>query len=90
MVIGELVLGGISRAVREDLTDLIAFDQVSAREALALVDGWQLARSGIGLVDAHLLASARLMPGSTLWTNDRRLAAVAGRLGIAQPENEAL
>jgi predicted nucleic acid-binding protein len=85
MVIGELVLGGISRERREDLTDLFAFEQVSERELLALVDHWELAGSGLGLVDAHLLASVRLNPGSTLWTNDRRLASWADRLDAAHP-----
>jgi predicted nucleic acid-binding protein len=37
---------------------------------------------GIGYVDAHLLASAKLKPGSRLWTRDRRLSAVSDRLGL--------
>lgn len=38
---------------------------------------------GIGYVDAHLLAAVRLTHGSGLWTRDRRLGAVAQRLGVA-------
>ena len=39
---------------------------------------------GIGYVDTHLLASARLTPGSSRWTLDKRLAAaVALRLAVA-------
>jgi len=38
---------------------------------------------GIGYVDAHLLAAARLTAGSKLWTRDRRLQAVAAQLGLA-------
>jgi hypothetical protein len=38
---------------------------------------------GIGYVDAHLLASARLMVGTMLWTRDERLQLAAERLGLA-------
>ena len=37
---------------------------------------------GIGYVDAHLLASARL-GGAMLWTRDKRLHATAAELGLA-------
>jgi hypothetical protein len=37
---------------------------------------------GIGYVDAHLLAAVRLTAGAGLWTRDRRLQAVAARLGL--------
>jgi hypothetical protein len=38
--------------------------------------------TGIGCVDAHLLAATRLTPGSMLWTFDKRLQAAADRLGV--------
>jgi predicted nucleic acid-binding protein len=37
---------------------------------------------GIGYVDAHLLASVRLTPGTSLWTRDKRLRDVANQLGF--------
>ena len=40
---------------------------------------------GIGYVDAHLLAAARLA-GAALWTRDKRLHAIAVELGVAQSE----
>lgn len=40
---------------------------------------------GIGYVDAHLLASARLSH-CRLWTQERRLAAVAAEQGLAMSE----
>jgi hypothetical protein len=41
----------------------------------------------IGYVDAQLLAATRLTPGASLWTGERRLTAVATRLGVAfEPE----
>jgi predicted nucleic acid-binding protein len=47
-----------------------------------LVDRQKLSGSGIGLIDAHLIASTLLDAGDLLWTKDRRLAVVAERLGI--------
>lgn len=38
--------------------------------------------TGLGYVDAHLLASARLTAGTRIWTRDQRLAAAAARLGV--------
>ncbi len=37
--------------------------------------------SGLGWIDVHLLASARLMD-HRLWTRDRRLTTAANHLGI--------
>ncbi|MBM4321003.1 MAG: hypothetical protein FJ125_13890 [Deltaproteobacteria bacterium] len=42
----------------------------------------RLAATGIGWVDAQLLASARVA-GVAFWTLDRRLARVAAALGLA-------
>jgi len=47
-----------------------------------MVEARRLAGSGIGWVDAHLLASA-LHGGGVLWTHDECLARVVSRLGIA-------
>ena len=46
------------------------------------IDFTELAGSGIGYVDIHLLAAVRLAPGCALWTKDRQLKALAERLGI--------
>jgi predicted nucleic acid-binding protein len=50
-------------------------------EVLALIERVPLWGRGIGWVDAHLLASV-LLDGLRLWTLDRRLASVAGNLGV--------
>ena len=42
-------------------------------EVLQMIDREALYGRGIGYVDAHLLAAARLTAGSKLWTRDRRL-----------------
>jgi hypothetical protein len=49
---------------------------------LAFIERHGLSRRGIGYVDVHLLASARL-GRSTLWTRDARLSGVAEALGLA-------
>jgi len=48
---------------------------------LELVMGRGLSGSGIGWVDAHLLASTLMMRGS-LWTLDRTLHDEAMKLGV--------
>lgn len=53
------------------------------RQALHLIEDSALAGSGIGYVDAQLLAATRLTPDARLWTRDRPLAAVAGELAVA-------
>jgi len=46
-----------------------------------MIETKNLDASGIGWIDAHLLASA--MAGRHLiWTGDKRLASVAARLGV--------
>ena len=80
-VIGELALGGLRQTTKvlALLAELPACAVVSHADALALVERRSLAGSGIGWVDAHLLASA-LVDRLPLWTLDRRLAAVARQL----------
>ncbi|MFN7941947.1 MAG: PIN domain-containing protein [Thermoanaerobaculia bacterium] len=83
-VIGEIALGLLRRR-REILEMLDALPVATIAgdgEVLDFVDRHRLAGSGIGWVDAHLLAAAAL-DGAELWTLDRRLAAVADRLDLA-------
>jgi len=83
-VIGELACGNLSnrRQVLELLQGLPAATVASAAEVLLQIERDQLMGRGIGYVDAHLLASARLSHGR-LWTDERRLAAVAEGQGLA-------
>ncbi len=82
-VIGELALGSLGRRRRRMLADLRLLPQVSVlseSEVHRLVEARSLAGTGIGWVDAHLLASA-LAAGVELWTLDRRLSRVAVATG---------
>jgi len=83
-VIGEIALGSLAR--REAMITLLE-DQPEApvasfSEVLALISRERLHGLGIGYVDAHLLASARLAEAA-IWTKDKRLHAAAERLGVA-------
>ena len=82
-VVGELACGRLDER-SEVLSLLSALPQTPLAEhdeVLAFVEANRLAGSGIGWVDAHLLAAARLA-GVGLWTLDRPLVAVARELGL--------
>ena len=84
-IIGEIALGNLSPRA----AILAAFHKlpqaIVARESevLTLIESSALFGQGIGYVDAHLLASAKLMEGVKLWTRDKRLAVLAARLDLA-------
>lgn len=84
-VIGELALGNLRDRgeVIGLLQGLPSAAPASAVEVMTLIEREGLHGLGIGYVDAQLLAATRLTPGAHLWTNDRRLAAAASRLGNA-------
>ncbi len=84
-IVGELALGNLPQrktflALLERLpAAVVATDE----EVLRLIEDRGLAGSGVGYVDAHLLASSRLTTGSGLWTHDKRFEAVADYLGLS-------
>jgi predicted nucleic acid-binding protein len=83
-VLGEMVLGGLSRREEQLFGRLPTADVVPHEEVLEFVRRRRLARRGIGWVDAHLLASA-LTSSAVVWTADSDLKAAAADLGIAWP-----
>jgi predicted nucleic acid-binding protein len=84
-VTGELALGDLKD--REPtltlLQDLPAARVASNTDFLTFVAHAGLAGTGIGFVDANLLAACRLMPGTLLWSRDKRLERWADTLEIA-------
>ena len=84
-VIGELALGNLRQrnVFLSDLLRLPQADVASDEEVLRLIDREKLYGHGIGYVDAHLLAAARLTAETKLWTRDRTLNTVAVQLGLA-------
>ncbi|AFY27438.1 type II toxin-antitoxin system VapC family toxin [Cyanobium gracile] len=89
-VIGEIACGNLRDRgqVLSLLQGLPAAVVASDEEVLLLIERDQLMGRGIGYVDVHLIASARLSR-CHLWTQDRRLAAVAKeqRLVVAEAES---
>ena len=84
-VIGEISLGSLRNreAVIGALLDLPRAPIATPEETLYLIERERLFNRGIGYVDVSLLASARLRPGVTLWTRDKRLRKVADDLDLA-------
>ena len=88
-VLGELACGNLRSHV-EVLGLLQALPPMpvsSDKEVLFFIDQHELMGRGIGYMDVHLLASARL-GGTQLWTRDKRLHTVAAELGLAHPETQ--
>ena len=54
----------------------------SLRDIRQMIEARRLYAKGIGLADAHLVASCLITPGTKLWTRDGRLRGVALVLGI--------
>ena len=82
-VIGELACGNLAQrdSVLNALTALPQAPVVSHDEALTFLNAHRLMGRGLGWIDLHLLASAKLgrLP---FWTLDKRLAAVAATLRL--------
>lgn len=82
-MVAEIALGSLrGRAVVLGLLDgLEALPVAAPGEVRALVEARELHGRGIGLVDASLLASCLLVPGTSVWARDRRLNVAAASLG---------
>ena len=83
-VIGEIALGSLRqrRVVLDLLSNLPRAKTATADEALHFIDEHTLAGTGVGYVDAHLLAAIRLTAGAILWTRDKTLKRIADRIGV--------
>ena len=83
-VIGELALGSLRQRalILGALRDLPQAIVAQDAEVADFIERNALFGFGIGYVDAHLLASAKLTPNASLWTRDRRLHEAAMRLGV--------
>jgi predicted nucleic acid-binding protein len=83
-VAGEIALGNLEprASVLGALVRLPMARVASDEEVLAFIESEQLFGTGVGLIDVHLLASARI-EAVTLWTRDKRLYRQADRLGMS-------
>ena len=83
-VIGELACGRLPHRTQAlaDLAQLPAAPVAVQDEVLELIERHRLTGTGLGWVDAHLLASS-FLARAPLWTLDRALGAQARRLGVS-------
>jgi predicted nucleic acid-binding protein len=83
-VVAELALGSLGhRATTLKWLDALPAMRVAhLHEVRHLIDSHSLHGEGIGLVDAQLLASTMINPGTELWTLDKRLKQIAESLAI--------
>lgn len=81
-VIGELACGAFLRrsAALALMLRLPSAPLLGQAELLGFIERHALAGRGVGFVDIHLLAAA-LVSGASIWTRDKRMAAVATELG---------
>ena len=83
-IVAELALGALrERSKTLALLDLLP--QVRAAqlsEVRRMIEARRLYSLGIGLTDAHLIASVFMNPSTILWTRDKRLRKAAEDLGI--------
>jgi hypothetical protein len=83
-VIGELPLGNLHQRdlILGGLAALPTVVVATEAEVMHFINIDALFGLGLGYVDVNLLASVRLSAGTALWTRDKRLQAVAERLGL--------
>ena len=83
-IVAELALGSLrNRTNTLGMLDNVPHVQVAQNsEVRLMIETRNLYSVGIGLIDAHLIASAFLSPPTLLWTKDRSLRQVAENLGI--------
>jgi predicted nucleic acid-binding protein len=83
-IIAELALGSLQdRAKTLALLDLLPQVRVAQlSEVRRMIEARRLYSLGIGLTDAHLIASVFISSSTLLWTRDKRLRKAAESLGI--------
>jgi hypothetical protein len=83
-VIGELALGNLRQreVILDTLNNMPLIKIAKDDETLTFILQNKLYGQGIGYIDAHLLSSVRLIAGTLLWTQDKRLRAAANQLGL--------
>ena len=83
-IIAELALGSLKERTKTlALLDLLPQVRVARLHELRItIEARRLYNQGIGLTDAHLIASVLIDAPTLLWTRDKQLRQVAENLGI--------
>lgn len=84
-IVAELALGSLHdrRKKLDDMEALLEVKVAQLNEVRHMIEAHALYSKGIGLTDAHLIASCLMTPGTQLWTRDGALEKTARTLGIA-------
>jgi hypothetical protein len=84
MIVAELALGSLRQRAKTlaDLDGLLEVPTAQLGEVRRMIETRKLYSRGIGLIDAHLVASCLITPGTRLWTRDAALKNVAMSTGI--------
>jgi predicted nucleic acid-binding protein len=83
-IVAEIALGSLHnrRKRLDELEALLEVEVAQLGEVRHMIEAHALYSKGIGLTDAHLIASCLMTPGTQLWTRDSSLRKVAKTLGI--------
>jgi predicted nucleic acid-binding protein len=83
-IVAELALGSLrERGKTLAMLDLLPQMRVARMSELrVMIEARRLHSLGIGLTDAHLIASVFINPPTLLWTRDKRLRQAAQAFGI--------
>jgi predicted nucleic acid-binding protein len=83
-IAGELALGSLRNrtGTLATLDALLEVRIAQLSEVRQMIETRQLYAKGIGLIDAHLIASCLITPGTKLWTRDNALQGVTQAVGI--------
>ena len=83
-IVAELALGSLQERTKTlallDLLPQVRTAQIG--EVRLMIESRHLYDLGLGMTDAHLLASVFLDPSTLLWTRDKRLRKVAQEPGV--------
>ncbi|MGD0548494.1 MAG: type II toxin-antitoxin system VapC family toxin [Terracidiphilus sp.] len=84
-IVAEIALGSLHnrRKRLEEMEALLEVRVAQLDEVRQMIESRSLYSKGIGLTDAHLIASCLLTPGTQLWTRDGAMENVAKDLGIS-------
>jgi predicted nucleic acid-binding protein len=83
-VVGEIALGSL-RNRRQKLGAMDSLRKVKVAqmsEVRRMIEAHALYSKGIGLTDAHIIASCLITPGTQLWTRDASMNAMATAIGV--------
>ena len=84
LIVEEIALGSIRQrdVVLDLLTNLYQFPTVGHHEILHLTEQRKLCGRGLSAVDVHLMAAVTLVPGTQLWTRDKRLKSACSEAAV--------